>query len=84
MRFDSSADTQHEIRRTLGLDPRMVRFSIVKMGHRLSGGWGGKLGAMEDIPGKVEWNNTQDKFTKDILRASGIDAWERRTKLNQR
>merc|ERR1712072_480538 len=32
LRFDSSAKTQHAVRRTLGLDPRMIRYSVVKMG----------------------------------------------------
>lgn len=52
LRFDSSARTQHIIRRTLGLDPRMIRYSVVKMGSKLEeigdvGGqatWGGKGG----------------------------------------
>lgn len=35
MRFDSNAITQKEIRRTLGLDPRMVNFSVVKLGQKL-------------------------------------------------
>ncbi|KAF8425188.1 ribosomal protein S6 [Tirmania nivea] len=35
MRFDSSARAQHAVRTTLGLDPRMVRFSVVRLGQRL-------------------------------------------------
>ena len=35
MRFDSSGKTQQVIRTTLGLDPRMVKFSVIKLGHRL-------------------------------------------------
>nr|OQO26262.1 hypothetical protein B0A51_07156 [Rachicladosporium sp. CCFEE 5018] len=50
LRFDSSAKTQHAVRRTLGLDPRLIRYSVVKMGAKLEdvakvGGqaeWGGK------------------------------------------
>ncbi len=35
MRFDSSAQTQHAVKRTLGLDPRMIRYSVVRMGRTL-------------------------------------------------
>ena len=35
MRFDSSTATQEMVRRTLGLDPRMIRFSVVKLGATL-------------------------------------------------
>ncbi|KAI5807066.1 ribosomal protein S6 [Geopyxis carbonaria] len=35
MRFDSNAKAQEEMRNTLGLDPRMVKFSVVKMGNKL-------------------------------------------------
>jgi len=44
MRFDSNIAGQVSMRKTLGLDPRMVRFSIVKMGTKLDeiAGVGGK------------------------------------------
>ncbi|RAL07646.1 mitochondrial 37S ribosomal protein bS6m [Aspergillus homomorphus CBS 101889] len=48
MRFDSSASVQNSVRRTLGLDPRMIRFSVVKLGD--------KLEDIKDVEGKVEWN----------------------------
>ncbi|ORY15340.1 37S ribosomal protein Mrp17 [Clohesyomyces aquaticus] len=35
MRFDASPRTQHALRRTMSLDPRMIRYSIVKMGVKL-------------------------------------------------
>lgn len=35
MRFDSNTITQKEIKRTLGLDPRMVSFSVIKLGEKL-------------------------------------------------
>ena len=35
MRFDSSARTQHSVRRTLALEPRLIRFAVVKMGDKL-------------------------------------------------
>ena len=47
MRFDSSARTQHAVRKTLGLDPRMVRYSVVKMGSTLE--------EVKEVAGKAEW-----------------------------
>lgn len=49
MRFDSSGPVQSSVRRTLGLDPRMINFSVVKLGD--------KLPEIKDVEGKVEWNN---------------------------
>jgi small subunit ribosomal protein S6 len=49
MRFDSSGSVQSSIRRTLGLDPRMINFAVVKLGD--------KLEEIKDVKGKVEWNN---------------------------
>lgn len=51
MRFDSSVAAQQDLQRLLGLDPRMIRWSIVKMAHRL----GGKGGGLEKYPGKLPW-----------------------------
>ncbi|KAF1957728.1 37S ribosomal protein-like protein Mrp17 [Byssothecium circinans] len=34
MRFDASARTQHSLRKTMSLDPRLIRYSIVKMGTK--------------------------------------------------
>ncbi|KAK8220165.1 hypothetical protein M8818_000581 [Zalaria obscura] len=47
VRFDSSARTQHAVRRTLGLDPRLIRYNIVKMGSTLE--------QIKDISGSAEW-----------------------------
>ncbi|GAB7347207.1 hypothetical protein MBLNU459_g3313t1 [Dothideomycetes sp. NU459] len=51
VRFDSSARTQHAVRRTLGLDPRMIRYSVVKMG--------GTLDEIKAVAGKAEWPSQQ-------------------------
>lgn len=48
MRFDSSGAVQQAVLRTLGLDPRMIRFSVVKLGD--------KLEEIKDVEGKVDWN----------------------------
>lgn len=34
MRFDCSVSTQEAVRKLLGLDPRMIRFGITKLGDR--------------------------------------------------
>ncbi|KAK2745254.1 hypothetical protein FQN57_003949 [Myotisia sp. PD_48] len=51
MRFDSSAAVQQEIGRTLSLDPRMIRFSVVKMGSTLR--------EIKNVSGKVDWNDSK-------------------------
>jgi ribosomal protein S6 len=63
MRFDASASTQQSVRRSLGLDPRMIRFSVVKIGDRLGGREArARQGAMENIQGQTyaEWNTQKD------------------------
>ncbi|GFF29862.1 37S ribosomal protein MRP17, mitochondrial [Aspergillus udagawae] len=51
MRFDASGAVQSAVRRTLGLDPRMIRFSVVKLGD--------KLEEIKGVEGKVEWTNAR-------------------------
>ncbi|EDU48861.1 RpsF Ribosomal protein S6 [Pyrenophora tritici-repentis] len=47
MRFDASARAQHALRRTMSLDPRLIRYSIVKMGT--------KFEEIKDIPGTAKF-----------------------------
>ncbi|KAL5377439.1 hypothetical protein DPSP01_009777 [Paraphaeosphaeria sporulosa] len=47
MRFDASARTQHSLRRTMSLDPRLIRYSIVKMGT--------KFEEIKDIAGQASF-----------------------------
>jgi small subunit ribosomal protein S6 len=49
MQFDSNTTTQEAIRQTLTLDPRMIRFSVVKMGSTLD--------AIKEIDGKIRWSD---------------------------
>ena len=66
MRFDASASTQQSVRRSLGLDPRMIRFSVVKIGDRLGGREArARQGAMENVQGQIysEWNTQKDNAT---------------------
>jgi len=54
MQFDSSIQTQNEVKRALHFDPRLIRYSVVKIGDKL----GGVNGAMENITGHVPWNES--------------------------
>ncbi|KAI9790807.1 MAG: hypothetical protein M1816_004765 [Peltula sp. TS41687] len=51
MRFDSSGSAQSRLRSTLALDPRMVRFSVVKMGE--------KLEEVVGVSGRVRWKREE-------------------------
>lgn len=51
MRFDASGPVQAAVRRTLSLDPRMIRFSVIKLGD--------KLEEINHVPGHVNWNPTK-------------------------
>jgi small subunit ribosomal protein S6 len=48
MRYDASSAVQDNVRKTLGLDPRMIKFSSVKMGN-------GKLESISNIGAKIPW-----------------------------
>lgn len=47
LRFDASPEAQELVKKTIAIDPRMVRCGIVRMG--------GKLRDIVDVRGKVEW-----------------------------
>jgi small subunit ribosomal protein S6 len=75
MRFDASSQTQHTIRRLMGLEPRLLRCTVVKMGH--------KLGDISDVPGQAEemaWTEDaqprmaveQEMQREDAIRRTGI------------
>lgn len=59
MRFDASGPVQSAVRRTLSLDPRMIRFSVIKIGD--------KLEEINDVPGRVDWNGTKTLITDSIV-----------------
>lgn len=59
MRFDASGPVQSAVRRTLSLDPRMIRFSVIKIGD--------KLEEINDVPGHVDWNGTKTQITDSIV-----------------
>jgi small subunit ribosomal protein S6 len=47
MRYDASSKVQDDVRKTLSLDPRMIRFGSVKIGS--------KLEDIAKVPAKIEW-----------------------------
>ena len=49
LRFDASAAAQHQLRRTMSLDPRLIRYTLVKMGS--------KLDDIADVPGDAAWGS---------------------------
>ncbi|KAE8552036.1 hypothetical protein EYB25_005927 [Talaromyces marneffei] len=63
MRFDASGPVQSAVRRTLSLDPRMIRFSVVKVGD--------KLEEINDVPGHVNWNPSKTLVSDSIGSRAG-------------
>lgn len=61
MQFDSSVAAQNEVRRQLGLNPHLIRYSIVKLGDKL-GSAKGRKGGMENITGQVDWTARRDEM----------------------
>lgn len=49
MRFDASSAVQDNVRKTLGLDPRMIKFSSVKVG-------GKTLEETAKVGSKIAWS----------------------------
>ena len=47
MRFDASPEVQQLVRKTIAIDPRMIRCGVVKMGERLKD--------IVDVKGTVDW-----------------------------
>jgi small subunit ribosomal protein S6 len=52
MRYDASSKIQDDVRTTLGLDPRMIKFSSVKLGD-------GTLESLSKISGEIPWNKRE-------------------------
>lgn len=69
MQFDGSVKVQQEVRRLLGLDPRMIRYSVVKVGDKL----GGVNGAIEEVTGEIPWkagSENTDMLSSAFLESS--------------
>lgn len=52
MRYDASSEVQDQVRKTLSLDPRMIKFGNVKLGD-------GKLESISKIGGNISWNEKE-------------------------
>lgn len=55
MRYDSSSATQDSVRKVLAADPRMIRFSTVKLGN-------GKLDDINKVGSTIPWNTQTDEL----------------------
>jgi hypothetical protein len=53
MRFDCSPETQEMVKKTVAIDPRMIRCGMVRMG--------GTLREIMDVKGTVDWKRTSDR-----------------------
>lgn len=58
LRFDSSPRIQHALRRTMGLDPRLIRYSVVKLGE--------KLEDISDVPGVAPWGSGESALSSKV------------------
>lgn len=54
MRFDCSPETQEVVKKTVAIDPRMIRCGVVRMG--------GTLREIMDVKGTVDWKRTGDRI----------------------
>jgi small subunit ribosomal protein S6 len=63
MRFDASPTAQELVKKTISIDPRMVRCGIVKLGS--------KLRDIVDAKGTVEWQRTKKNIYYDSALGSG-------------
>ncbi|RMZ79879.1 hypothetical protein DV737_g3243, partial [Chaetothyriales sp. CBS 132003] len=79
MQFDSSITTLNGVKRQLSLDPRMIRFSVVKvadkLGRRNKSGPSGDArgGGVESVDGDIAWTMLgAGKKQSDV--EAGVDA----------
>jgi hypothetical protein len=56
MQFDSSIAAQKEVMRSLSLDPRMIRYSVLKVGsNKLGTKRAGDAVGVEGVDGTIPW-----------------------------
>lgn len=58
MRFDCSPQTQQLVRKTVAIDPRMIRCGVVKLG--------GTLKEIMNVPGKVAWRRQNKMLVTEL------------------
>lgn len=66
LRFDASAHAQHQLRRTMSLDPRLIRYTMVKLGHSLAD--------IADVPGSAPWGSGLFALPSDPVSYAGLNA----------
>lgn len=64
VRFDASAAAQAAMCRALKLDPRMIRFSVIKLAERL--GTRGQIAGLEAVEGRVDWMGVQGEREMEV------------------
>jgi len=74
MRFDSSSKAQHSMRRNLGNDPRLLRYSVVRMSGAGEGTRvGGRLESLDDlagVEGRAGWGGFSGSQVYECVRAA--------------
>ena len=60
MRFDCAPQTQEAVRTMLGLDPRMIKFGVVRLGDS-----NGTLDSIKDIKGRFRWNAVEEQRERE-------------------
>jgi hypothetical protein len=71
MQFDSSIAAQKEVMRSLSLDPRMIRYSLLKVGsNKLGTKRAGDAVGVEAVDGVVPWRARGDDLA-DFMGAYG-------------
>ena len=64
MRFDASPAAQRLVRKTIAIDPRMIRCGLVKMG--------GTLSEIAPVEGKVQWKKRRSDLGTQLGIGSGL------------
>ncbi|KFX86673.1 hypothetical protein V495_06775 [Pseudogymnoascus sp. VKM F-4514 (FW-929)] len=72
MRYDANSAVQDQVRKTLSLDPRMIKFGSVKLGD-------GKLDTLSRIGGSIPWSVRERRSIGPPSRALPWDAWNARS-----
>ncbi|KAK8154343.1 ribosomal protein S6 [Phyllosticta citrichinensis] len=66
LRFDASSHAQHQLRRTMSLDPRLIRYTMVKLGDSLAD--------IADVPGSAPWGSGLSAVSSDPVSYAGLTA----------
>ena len=65
MRFDASPSVQQLVKKTIAIDPRMIRCGVVKMG--------GKLKDIVEVKGTVDWQRNRKSLQDNYRFGTGSE-----------